>query len=109
MKTQVTFGTKLKKVYFYELVIKSLIMRNTRIQEGSMDTPTLMEMIMKAKQLKKVKATGIDNIPREIFISDAGIVLNISMSVIMKHGNAKKKLKDCEKRLLVNIPLKGGI
>ena len=28
---------------------------------------------MKVKQLMKGKATGIDNVPREIFISDAGI------------------------------------
>ena len=48
----------------------------------------LVEMIMKAKQQKKGKATGIDNMPREIFISDAGISANISMSVTTKHGNA---------------------
>ena len=43
MKIQVKFGTKLKKVYLYRLVIKFWIMRNTRIQEGSMDTPTLRD------------------------------------------------------------------
>jgi len=51
---------------------------------------------MKAKQLEKRKATGIDIVPRENFIPDAGISV--------KH--LCKKLKDSEKGLLVKRPLK---
>ena len=66
---------------------------------------------MKAKQLKKGKVTGIDNIQHEIFISDAGIsakCLYVCYNEAWK-CQKKKKLKDCEKGLLVKSPLKGYI
>jgi hypothetical protein len=42
MKTQVKFWTKLE-VYVYSLVIKTWIMRNTRNQEGRMETQNLRD------------------------------------------------------------------
>jgi hypothetical protein len=64
---------------------------------------------MKAKQLKKGKATRIDNIPREIFIPDAGISAKYLYVCCNEVWKCHKKHKDCDKGLLVKRPLKGDI